>query len=127
MTSPLSENLKSLRHESGLKQSELAEILEISEKSWSNYERGANEPDIETLLRIANYFDVSVDSMIGRDISMIAKELVSGNLKSKKRVSKNHPNRNLISNPKGNLTLNEPTFNYATHRMPKVISTDISG
>lgn len=56
-------NLKKLRAEKGLSQQELAEIIGMSKSSINMYERGEREPGIETIQRLAHFFNVSVDRL----------------------------------------------------------------
>jgi len=60
-----SDRLKFLREELGLKQIELSEKLNMSNSTYNNYEIGIRTPDIETIKIIANFFDVSVDYIVG--------------------------------------------------------------
>lgn len=60
------ERIKSLRIEASLSQMALAEKIESNQKQISKWERGQIEPNIDALTRLANYFDVSVDYIIGR-------------------------------------------------------------
>lgn len=60
------QNLKHLRHEKGFSQLEMAGELGIPQSTYQQYEAGINEPKFSTLIRIADYFDVSVDYLIGR-------------------------------------------------------------
>ena len=59
--------IKLLRLKSGMKQSDLAEKIMVSQSSLSGYENGKFEPDSKTLLKIANAFHVSVDYLLGCD------------------------------------------------------------
>ena len=59
------ENLKILRNQYKLTQNDLSKKLNISRVNLSRYENGEVEPNFETLIKIANYFDVSVDYLIG--------------------------------------------------------------
>lgn len=59
--------LRMLRLAHGLTQQELAEHLGISPVTISGYELGRREPSIEMLERIADYFDVTVDYLLGRE------------------------------------------------------------
>lgn len=59
------ENLKRLRELSGTTQRQLAEAIGVSQQSVNKYENHNIEPDIETLIRIADYFNTSVDCVIG--------------------------------------------------------------
>lgn len=53
------ENLVSARKKRSLTQKELADALGISDKTYSKWETGENEPDVETLCRLAAYYGVS--------------------------------------------------------------------
>ena len=59
--------LKELRKEHKLSMKELGKILGLSESTISLYEAGKREPDIKTLIKIADYFNVSVDFLLSRD------------------------------------------------------------
>lgn len=61
------ENLKSLRQAKNLGQAKLAEILNTTIKSISHWETGYTEPCIAQLIAIADYFDVSLDELLGRE------------------------------------------------------------
>lgn len=58
--------LKSLRAAKGLTQDELSKQLNISRSTIGMYEKGAREPDFETLELIADYFNVDTDYLLGR-------------------------------------------------------------
>ncbi|GAV22664.1 helix-turn-helix domain-containing protein [Carboxydothermus pertinax] len=62
----LAERLVELRQSRGLTQKELADFLNISRSALSLYETGKREPDYETLLKLANFFEVNVDYLLGR-------------------------------------------------------------
>ena len=57
--------IKELRTEKGITQADLAKILKISDRAVGYYENGDREPDYSTLLKIATYFDVSIDYLLG--------------------------------------------------------------
>ena len=59
------ENLKTLRESAAVSQKQLAEAIGVSQQSINKYENHNIEPDISTLIRIADYFDTSVDYLIG--------------------------------------------------------------
>ena len=61
-----SERLKLLRTDKKLTQKEFAKILKINERSYQNYEINASTPNFKLLLFIADYFDVSLDYLVGR-------------------------------------------------------------
>lgn len=59
------ENLKALRESAAVSQKQLAEAIGVSQQSINKYENHNIEPDIGTMIRIADYFDTSVDYLIG--------------------------------------------------------------
>ena len=61
-----SERLKSLRLEAGLTQKEIAEQLGISQQGYAYWERGTKKPTQDRLTLLSNYFDVSVDYLLGK-------------------------------------------------------------
>ena len=58
-------NLKILRDEASVSQKQLAEAIGVSQQSINKYENHNIEPDIETMIRIADFFNTSVDYLIG--------------------------------------------------------------
>lgn len=58
-------NLKLLRNKKGLSQQKLADVLHISQQSVYKYENDITSPDLETLVNIADFFETSVDYVIG--------------------------------------------------------------
>ena len=64
--------LISLRKSKNMTQQELAKNLGIGKTTISNYETGYSSPDIEMLSKIATYFNVSADFLLGREKKYIA-------------------------------------------------------
>ncbi len=58
-------NLRLIRDEKGISQQALADAIGVSQPSINKYENHNIEPDIETLRRMADYFDTSVDFIVG--------------------------------------------------------------
>lgn len=58
------ENLKRYRKESKMSQKELAEKLNLSPQTISNYEKGIKNCSLDTLLKIADLFEVSTDDLL---------------------------------------------------------------
>ena len=58
--------LAELRAKMGISQYELAQRLHFSRGQIANYEQGTREPDFQTLVKIADFFDVSLDYLLGR-------------------------------------------------------------
>ncbi|WP_051125953.1 helix-turn-helix domain-containing protein [Streptococcus sp. HPH0090] len=61
-----SERLKRLRKNKGLKQQELAEIFGIKRNTYSDWENGKTEPSFDNLVKLADFFEVSLDWLFGR-------------------------------------------------------------
>lgn len=59
--------LKELRTHSNLSQQKMADVLGISRSAVAMWETGGSEPDNKTLEKIADYFNVSIDYLLGRD------------------------------------------------------------
>ena len=58
--------LKSLRRERKMTQESLAKVFHISQTSVSKYETGEAVPDLETIVKMADFFGVSLDEFVGR-------------------------------------------------------------
>lgn len=63
----LTTKLKELRTGAKLSQKELAATLGLDYKRYNHYETGRSEPDIATLHTLADFFNVTIDYLLGRD------------------------------------------------------------
>ncbi|SEO26174.1 DNA-binding transcriptional regulator, XRE-family HTH domain [Amphibacillus marinus] len=63
------ERLKLLREQHGYKQDFIAKKLNITTSAYGYYEQGRNEPALETIVKLANIFDVSIDYLLGHNSS----------------------------------------------------------
>lgn len=61
----LGPTIANLRKEKGLGQKELAALMNLSVGTISNYENGVHSPDLNTLCRLAKFFDVTTDYLLG--------------------------------------------------------------
>lgn len=61
-----SERLKITRQEKKITQKYLADYLNIQERAYQNYEYGNREPNIDSLIKIADCLNVSIDYLVGR-------------------------------------------------------------
>ncbi len=57
--------MRNLREDNDLTQQEIASMLGTSQTMYARYERGANEMPIRHLIKLARYFDVSTDYLLG--------------------------------------------------------------
>ncbi len=76
----LAQRLKELREQRELTQKDLARYISKTTQAYSYYERGEREPDIETLIKLADYFSITLDDLVGRpafiEFSRIEIELI---------------------------------------------------
>ena len=72
-------NLKKLRELKGISQRELGKQVNIANTMISRYEREEAEPNIETLIKLADFFNVSVDTLIGHNANIVDLRVVSKN------------------------------------------------
>ena len=60
------QRIQDLRIASDLSQKKIGEILHISQRSYSHYETGSRNIPIEMLIRLADYYDTTIDYLVGR-------------------------------------------------------------
>ena len=60
------ENIRSLRIDNGLTQKQVAQMLGISQNTYSQYEIGVLNYPVEALIKLADYYGVSTDYLLGR-------------------------------------------------------------
>lgn len=64
----ISERLKELRTKRGYSQADLAKALHVSKSTVSMIEAGARKPSVEVLEMIADFFNVDIDYLLGKEI-----------------------------------------------------------
>ena len=60
-------NLKELRKNDGQTQKDIAEMLNITQQTYCGYELETSEPNLKTLIKLADYYGVSLDYLVGRE------------------------------------------------------------
>ena len=60
------DRIKSLREDCDLTQQNLADYLMIARSTYKNYENGDRSVPIEILIKIADFYDISIDYLVGR-------------------------------------------------------------
>ena len=58
--------LRDLREDNDLKQIDIANTLNTSQSTYSKYERGAREVPLDVLIKLADFYNTSVDYLLGR-------------------------------------------------------------
>ena len=85
------ENLKNVRKQRGVTQEELAEILGVSRQAISKWESGTSVPDVQLLLRIADFYNLTLDLLVRDDfdlpISSLDEKKIADDLSNKSSVS----------------------------------------
>jgi transcriptional regulator with XRE-family HTH domain len=72
----LEKNIKYLRKKNSRSQQELANALKIGRTSLGDYERGRTEPDISILISLSDYFSISIDDLIRKDLQKEDYEII---------------------------------------------------
>lgn len=65
-TDVLATNLRVLRAKKHVRQREVADAVSIEQTALSQYENGIRVPSIETVIRLADYYGISLDTLAGR-------------------------------------------------------------
>lgn len=60
------ENIRNLRIDNGYTQKQIAEYLHIKQNTYSQYEIGVLNYPVDVLIKLADFYDVSVDYLLGR-------------------------------------------------------------
>ncbi len=60
------ENIRSLRIDNGYTQKQIAELLDISQNTYSQYEIGVLNYPVDALMKLADFYNVSIDYLLGR-------------------------------------------------------------
>jgi transcriptional regulator with XRE-family HTH domain len=73
--SKLPDNLLLLRKNKGLTQDDVADYLKLSKTAYFRYENDKAEPNIETLIKLADLYNVTIDQLVGRESKIESTEL----------------------------------------------------
>ncbi len=90
----IGKKIRTLRLQKNIPQNDLAQILGVSKSTMSNYERNYSTPDPELLVKIADYFNVSIDYLFDYElqISDLTRESSDYNRKNSSGLSKDEWN-----------------------------------
>lgn len=72
--------LKQLRKENKVTQTDIAEVLNTTKSTVSRYEGNSIEPNLDTLNKLAEYFDVSIDYLMGKSLVRNSNEKIAFHL-----------------------------------------------
>ena len=85
----IGKKLKNARVQSGMTQENVAEKINVSRQTISNWENEKSYPDLQMLIDISNQFEISLDTLIKEDSKMVKtidKERVLGKIKKEKSI-----------------------------------------
>ena len=68
MNNNLATNIRAFRKERGLTQEQLAEVFNVTVGAVHKWEAGLSTPDLSILIEMADFFDISMDVLIGYDV-----------------------------------------------------------
>jgi transcriptional regulator with XRE-family HTH domain len=68
-------NFKIARQRKGLRQKELGDLINLSSNTISNYEAGIRDPDIKTLIKIAQVLEVTIDYLVGLEQKTLVEQI----------------------------------------------------
>ncbi|MBQ8444290.1 MAG: helix-turn-helix transcriptional regulator, partial [Clostridia bacterium] len=68
-------NLKKIRLSKEKTQTEVAQAVNLTQFTYSNYENGKTEPNIETLINLANYYKVTIDELVGHEVPYLINKI----------------------------------------------------
>lgn len=74
------ENIRNLREDNDKTQKEVAAYLNIKQTTYSKYELGKINVPIDVFIKLADYYTVSIDYLVGRGKSKLTKRKISGHL-----------------------------------------------
>jgi transcriptional regulator with XRE-family HTH domain len=121
MANFFSQNIRLLREQKGLKQHEMQDRLGFARTTWSAYEQGRSQPDIDGILRIANFFGVAVVDLLDKNMGDVNLN-VAGDDGGEGYFVNRKVNRSV--NPKAKL---EPIGPGLKIGVPAVVTVDTSG
>lgn len=77
-----SKRLKDMRKKRGISQSEITKVIDIPRTTYANYEIKNCDPNISTLIKLADFYNISVDELVGRETDMINLNLLDNTRKN---------------------------------------------
>lgn len=70
----LAKRIKELRNEKNLTQEDLGKLINVTKVSICCYENGTRVPSLETIVTLADIFEVSLDNLLGREMEVVVKK-----------------------------------------------------
>lgn len=71
--------LREYRQNRKLTQEEMSKILSLGSTTYKNYENNITEPNIQTLIKLADFYNISLDELVGRETDTINLKYLNDN------------------------------------------------
>lgn len=81
----IGEQINNLRKQHGLSQDDFANLFNVSRQTISNWENGKSYPDLEMIIKVSDYFKISIDELLKNDVQTV-----------KKLIMKKRPKRSIL-------------------------------
>lgn len=79
----IGEQINNLRKQHGLSQDDFANLFNVSRQTISNWENGKSYPDLEMIIKVSDYFKISIDELLKNDVQTVKK--IDNEKKTKKK------------------------------------------
>ena len=78
----IGEQINNLRKQHGLSQDDFANLFNVSRQTISNWENGKSYPDLEMIIKVSDYFKISIDELLKNDKYNVSNaiKLINGNI-----------------------------------------------
>ena len=97
-------NLRKLRINKGISQQQLADVIGTSQQSVNKYENHRVEPDISALIKLADYFETTIDYLVGH-VSVSVQDLIEEIEPTKEEITFIRAYRQLSKDEKASIQL----------------------
>ncbi|MDE5984439.1 MAG: helix-turn-helix domain-containing protein [Eubacterium sp.] len=115
------ENIRNLRKEKGLSQEHLAEKLGVTRQTISKWENGAAMPNLKKLTEIADFFNVSMDTILGMEIENKSSVKSSSADDNNSYSNENNYNKEYTNQLFSIVYQNQQVQNQANHKALKLL------
>ena len=69
----IGEQINNLRKQHGLSQDDFVNLFNVSRQTISNWENGKSYPDLEMIIKVSDYFKISIDELLKNDVQTVKK------------------------------------------------------
>ena len=77
----IGEQINNLRKKHGLSQDDFSNLFNVSRQTISNWENGKSYPDLEMIIKVSDYFKISIDELLKNDVQTVKKLIMKKRVK----------------------------------------------